>query len=139
MLERRPLSQQYDPVMVDASIRVRSVVLDCGDPPALAGFYGGLLDGRIDTSDPDWCEVHLEAPAFKLAFQRASGHQPPEWPNGAPQQIHLDLEVSDLEATSRRAVDLGANVLSEPVDEDGCTFVVHADPAGHPFCLCRVG
>jgi hypothetical protein len=28
-------------------------------------------------------------------------------------------------------------VLSGPVEEPGCVFVVHADPAGHPFCLCR--
>ena len=30
-----------------SSIRLRSVVLDCPDPPALATFYGELLGGRV--------------------------------------------------------------------------------------------
>jgi predicted enzyme related to lactoylglutathione lyase len=91
--------------MADASVRVRSVVLDCPDPPALATFYGQLLDAPVNTSDPE--------------------------------QIHLDLDVTDLDAASARAVALGARVLTSPVPDDNCTFVVHADPAGHPFCLCR--
>jgi predicted enzyme related to lactoylglutathione lyase len=113
------------------------VVLDCPDAVALARFYAALLDGRADTSDPEWCEVHVEGSAVKIACQRVEDHRAPDWPDGSPQQLHLDLTVSDLDATSRRAVDLGAVVLSDPVVEPGCVFVVHADPAGHPFCLCR--
>jgi len=41
----------------------------------LAAFYGDLLGGSVDSTDPSWCEVHFA---------------PPEWPNGQPQQIHLD-------------------------------------------------
>jgi hypothetical protein len=33
-------------------------------------------------------------------------------------------------------VALGAEVLTGPVEEPGSVFIVHADPAGHPFCLC---
>jgi predicted enzyme related to lactoylglutathione lyase len=51
--------------------------------------------------------------------------------------MHLDLTVSDLEAACRRAASLGATVLSDLVEEPGCVYVVHADPAGHPFCLCQ--
>jgi predicted enzyme related to lactoylglutathione lyase len=115
--------------------RIRSVVLDCPDPAALASFYAGLLDGRADTRDRDWCEVHLEQPPIKLAFQRAGRYQPPQWPDGVQQQLHLDLTVSDLDATSRRAVSLGAAMLTGPIEEQGGVFIVHADPAGHPFCL----
>ena len=118
-------------------IQLRSVVLDCPDPVALARFYADLLDGRAETSDPDWCEVHVEGAAIKLAFQRAEPYRAPDWPDGAPQQVHLDLTVTDLDATSRRAVGLGATVLSGPVEEPGCVFMVYADPVGHPFCLCR--
>jgi predicted enzyme related to lactoylglutathione lyase len=112
------------------------VVLDCPDPPSLASFYGELLGGRTNLADPDWCEVHVDGAGMKLAFQRVSAYQRPEWPDGLPQQIHLDLTVSDLQGTSRQAVELGAQVLSGTVEEPDCVFIVHADPAGHPFCLC---
>jgi predicted enzyme related to lactoylglutathione lyase len=114
--------------------RMRSVVLDCPDPPALAAFYARLLDGRADTGNPHWCVVYLAEPALKLAFQRADPYVAPDWPHGQ-QQLHLDLTVTDLDAASRRAVSLGATVLAGPVQEDGGAFIVHADPAGHPFCL----
>jgi predicted enzyme related to lactoylglutathione lyase len=117
-------------------VSLRSVVFDCADPTALASFYADLLGGRLETDDPTWCELYLDDPPCKLAFQMATAYVPPDWPNGAPQQMHLDLTVLDLDATSRRAVSLGARVLSDPVDEPGSTFIVHADPAGHPFCLC---
>lgn len=117
------------------TVRLRSVVLDCPYPPALAVFYAGLLDGRAQTGDGDWCEVFIEDPPLKLAFQRVDRYRAPEWPAGAPQQVHLDLTVSDLAAASRRAVSLGSTVLAGPVEEEGGVFIVHADPAGHPFCL----
>jgi predicted enzyme related to lactoylglutathione lyase len=123
--------------MVEAKrkFQLRSVVLDCPDPAALATFYGQLLEAEIDTTDPDWCEVRLAEPRFKLAFQRADDYEAPEWPHGRPQQVHLDITVIDLDATSRRAVELGAQVLAHPAGEESATFQVHADPCGHPFCL----
>ena len=115
---------------------MRSVVLDCPDPMALASFYARLLSGRVQAGRPDWCEVHIDGMHLKLAFQAVTDYQRPEWPDGLPQQLHLDLTVSDLESASRHAVELGATFLTGPVDEPGCVFVVHADPVGHPFCLC---
>jgi predicted enzyme related to lactoylglutathione lyase len=118
-------------------VSVRSVVIDCPDPPTLASFYAQLLEGRLDTADPQWCEVRLGDTNLKLAFQQVKSYRPPDWPDGSPQQSHLDFTVSDLNAASLRAVSLGASVLSGRVEEPGCIFIVHADPAGHPFCLCE--
>jgi predicted enzyme related to lactoylglutathione lyase len=115
-------------------IQLRSVVLDCADPPALARFYGELLGGEV-REDPDWSEVHMGSMPFKLAFQRVDRYVSPEWPDGQPQQLHLDFTVAELAETSTRALALGARVLNEPVDEEGSTYQVHADPSGHPFCL----
>ena len=123
--------------MSSAAISLRAVVFDCPDPSALATFYADLLNGQLDVSDPEWCEVHGGDLPFKLAFQLATPYDPPVWPDGAPQQMHLDLTVSDLGAASLRAVELGAAVLTGPVEEPGCIWIVHADPAGHPFCLCE--
>jgi predicted enzyme related to lactoylglutathione lyase len=119
------------------SIDVRSVVFDCPDPPVLARFYADLLDGRIEVSDPRWSEVRTNDSTIKLAFQRVDPYVPPQWPDGSPQQLHLDLTVTDLDAACARAASLGAVALGGRVDEPGCSYVVHLDPAGHPFCLCR--
>jgi predicted enzyme related to lactoylglutathione lyase len=123
--------------MSSAAISLRAIVFDCPDPSALATFYADLLNGQLDVSDPTWCEVRAGHPLVKLAFQLAEPYDPPVWPVGTPQQMHLDLTVSDLGAASTRAVELGAAVLTGPVEEPGCTWIVHADPAGHPFCLCK--
>jgi predicted enzyme related to lactoylglutathione lyase len=119
------------------AIGLRSVVLDCPDPTALATFYAQLLGGRLVGSDPEWWEVHVDAMPLKLAFQRVREYERPQWPDGAPQQLHLDLTVSELTTACRRAISLGASTLGDPVEEPGCVFVVFADPAGHPFCLCE--
>jgi len=123
--------------MTSTPISLRAVVFDCPDPSSLASFYADLSNGQLDISDPEWCEVHVGDPACKLAFQRATPYSPPEWPDGTPQQLHLDLTVSDLRAAGLRAGELGAVVLAGPVEEPGSIFVVYADPAGHPFCLCE--
>jgi len=117
-------------------IELRSVVFDCPDAVKLATFYGYLLGGVVDSTDPSWCEVHFAQLPLKLAFQRVDSYVAPQWPDGVPQQLHLDLTVSDLESASARAVELGARILGTPVEEDGCIFLVHVDPAGHPFCFC---
>jgi predicted enzyme related to lactoylglutathione lyase len=123
--------------MTSTPISLRAVVFDCPDPSGLASFYADLLNGSLNASDPEWCEVHVGDPALKLAFQRAMPYAPPEWPDGTPQQLHLDLTVSDLRAAGLRAAELGALVLAGPLEEPGSRWVVYADPAGHPFCLCE--
>ncbi|WP_416972597.1 VOC family protein [Streptomyces sp. 4F14] len=111
-----------------------TVVLDCPDPRALAAFYAGLLGGTAD-GDDEWITL-TPATGAALAFQRAPGHVAPAWPSGdRSQQFHLDLTVPDLDSAEREALALGAKVLDAEDRERG--FRVYADPAGHPFCLCR--
>jgi hypothetical protein len=96
-------------------VQWRSVVLDCPDPPSLARFYGDLLNGTVH-EDPDWSEVRLGSGSPKLTFQRVEQYVVPEWPDGQPQQLHLDITVANLAAASRHAVARGAPVVKEPVD-----------------------
>ena len=124
--------------MAAAIPRIGSVVLDCPDPRALADFYARLLDWPPDPeADEDGGWVSLTNPhgGAGLSFQRADDYRAPRWPDpSAPQQLHLDLEVDDLEAAHQRALELGARLL----DDQGLKptgFRVYADPAGHPFCL----
>jgi catechol 2,3-dioxygenase-like lactoylglutathione lyase family enzyme len=110
-----------------------SVVIDCPDPRALAGFYCELLGMHVVTEEDDWVTIRTDSDAPSLAFQKAADLDPPRWPDPAhPQQFHLDVRVDDIEAAERRAIAAGAKRLT---DGGGETFRVYADPAGHPFCL----
>jgi catechol 2,3-dioxygenase-like lactoylglutathione lyase family enzyme len=124
--------------------RLDSVVLDCPDPRALATFYAALLEWPLPRASPEADQeggaVTLDPPGggVALGFHRAAGFVAPTWPDGpVPQQLHLDLYVDDLPAAHERAVALGARPLGDPdADAADATFVVYADPVGHPFCLC---
>lgn len=111
------------------------VVFDTADLTAESTFWAGLLGGTVEADD-DWHTVSVDGePA--VAFQLAPNHVRPDWPDGEPQQIHLDLYVDDIRSASEKAVALGARLLQPARDHDASGgFEVYADPSGHPFCLC---
>jgi catechol 2,3-dioxygenase-like lactoylglutathione lyase family enzyme len=113
--------------------RLQVVALDCPDPGALAAFYAAVLGTEIeDDGDADWVQL-APVGGTPLAFQRVPDHRPPQWPGAEhPQQMHLDLEVDDLDAGEAAVVALGARKHEV---QPGETFRVFLDPAGHPFCL----
>ncbi|MFI1359789.1 VOC family protein [Streptomyces sp. NPDC020898] len=123
--------------------RFHTVAVDCPDPRALARFYAQVVGGTPAEEDPGW--VVLQVPGGpRLAFQRVPGHTPPEWPQADrnSQQFHLDLDGgstwAELDAAQEAVLALGARPLDLD-DQDGKRdFRVYADPAGHPFCLCRI-
>ena len=113
-------------------------VLDAPDLHVESAFWAALLGGTVEADD-DWHSVVVEG-GWRLAIQLAPDHVPPVWPGGPQQQqVHLDVWVDDLAAAHEHAVSLGATLL-QAADDPGTTeevFQVYADPAGHPFCLCR--
>jgi len=115
---------------------MRSVVLDCPDPRALAVFYQGVVGGEVTVVEDDW--VVLIVDRLRLAFQLADDFAPPTWPTGErPQQFHLDLTVDDVDAVEPQLLALGATKHAvQPGEAAGDQFRVYVDPAGHPFCLC---
>jgi len=114
------------------------IVFDAADLAAESGFWAGLMDGTVDAED-DWHSIQVDG-EWRIAVQLAPNNVPPDWPDGTPQQIHLDLHVDDLKAAHEKVISLGARLL-KPADDleaqEG--FQVYADPAGHPFCLCWPG
>ena len=109
-------------------------VLDCPDPTVMAEFYGALLGWPAKT-DPDggWATVH--SGDHLIHFQRVQGFTAPEWPGQqVPQQMHLDVDVDDLDEAEAATVALGARKHDH---QPGESFRVFLDPAGHPFCLCK--
>jgi hypothetical protein len=115
---------------------LRSVVLDCPQPRALAEFYQRLLGGDIDSDAADW--VVLTIDGLRLAFQLAEEFAPPTWPTGErPQQFHLDMTVVEVDMIEPQVLALGAvKHAVQPGEAAGDQFRVYLDPAGHPFCLC---
>ena len=138
-----------------AAPRLRSVVLDTTDARGLAEFWRELLgmeyrpgdeppaDGP-DARGQDWLVLRHPAGSvhdhgLALAFQQVERLERSTWPDDAvPQQLHLDLTVSDmteLEHERDRALALGAQLLLDRSDDEDEPLYVLADPAGHPFCI----
>jgi catechol 2,3-dioxygenase-like lactoylglutathione lyase family enzyme len=120
--------------MTRMQIKRDIIVFDAADLDAESGFWATLLDGRVDKED-DWHTVYVNGEP-RYGVQLAPGHVPPDGPDGAPQQIHLDLYVEDINAGHEHALASGARLLQDADRAADEGFVVYADPAGHPFCLC---
>jgi predicted enzyme related to lactoylglutathione lyase len=116
-----------------------AAVLDASDPQGLARFYQRLLGWPLRDDDPEWATLRPADGGAGLSFQREDDHVPPVWPAGPGDprmQVHLDIEVDDLDAAVALAVEAGATVAGfQP--QDGVRVCL--DPAGHPFCLFLPG
>ncbi|MGN6676403.1 MAG: VOC family protein [Streptosporangiaceae bacterium] len=112
--------------------RWHGLVIDCPDPSALATFYQELL-GMIRLDDSaEWVTIGDAPDRPGVAFQRVADYRPPRWPDpAAPQHMHLDVAVPDLDQGEQQVLARGARALPG----GGKSFRVYADPAGHPFCL----
>ncbi|MFI1434381.1 VOC family protein [Streptomyces lydicus] len=112
-----------------------TVVLDCPDAHALAGFYRALLGWEVKLSEADWVLLRNPEGGTGLSFQSEPGYRPPVWPELPEEQqkmLHLDFRVDDLDEAEAYAVALGAvRAAWQPQDD----VRVLLDPAGHPFCL----
>ncbi|NUT05479.1 MAG: VOC family protein [Hamadaea sp.] len=113
--------------------KLSEIVIDTPDVVGLSAFYRDLAGFEVVRTDDDWITTKTPE-GWKVAFQLAPGLVAPRWPDPAyPQQMHLDLVVTDLPAAVEKAEKLGATRLPG----GGETFTVFADPSGHPFCLCQ--
>lgn len=110
------------------------VVLDCADLDRSGAFWCGAL-GYTAELDPAGRYRSLRPPGgngVEVLLQRV-----PE-PKSAKNRMHLDLRVPDLESEVARLVGLGARrVTDDPVEEDGWTWHVLADPDGNEFCVLQ--
>lgn len=111
--------------------------LEAPDPAALASFYSELLGWPISHQESGTTVLATPEGSVYVVFQEATGYTAPVWPPLRGEQrpmMHLDFQVSDLDAAVDEAVTLGA-VLAEHQPQESIRVLF--DPAGHPFCLCR--
>jgi predicted enzyme related to lactoylglutathione lyase len=118
-------------------VNQRVLMFDAADMASESRFWAGVLDGTVKVYDRFHMVFVEDKPL--LGIQLAPDHIPPDWPDGAQQQIHLDLWVDDFEAAHDEVMSLGARLLKpeeEVTPKSVDNFRVYADPAGHPFCIC---
>jgi hypothetical protein len=112
----------------------RVIVFDAADLDAESRFWAGLFEGEVFRDEGFHCVVSASGEWY-VGVQLTPNHVPPEWPDGAPQQVHLDLHVEDPRAAHETVIGLGARLL-QPGELDAAEgHQVYADPAGHPFCI----
>lgn len=111
------------------------VVLDAADGRALLEFYSQLLGVPMHNADESGGALDFGEGVAYLSCQTNPTYVRPVWPapaGGQQMQLHLDFEVSDLEASVADALSLGAELPQfQPQDK----VRVLLDPEGHPFCL----
>jgi hypothetical protein len=89
------------------------VVFDAADLRAESTFWAGRLDGHVSVDDTFHTVIDA-AGEWRIGVQLAPQHTPPDWPNGAPQQVHLDLHVDDPVKAHEQAMN-SAPVCSNPM------------------------
>jgi len=107
------------------------------DPAASQQFYGSLFGWSFDDQDTGNPEMPYTiatqrgksvAGMMKLSPDMAAAGMPPVW--------STYVTVADVDAATKKAKDLGATVLSEPMDVMSAgRMAVLSDPQGAVFCL----
>jgi catechol 2,3-dioxygenase-like lactoylglutathione lyase family enzyme len=131
--------------------RLRQVVLDTTNARASAEFWRQLLGlvyrpghepppaGADDPAGKDWLNLRKQDGGPALAFQHVDDLPAATWPeNRVPQQLHLDLTVSDvaaLDAVHAQVLALGGELRLDRSDDPEEPLRVYADLDGHPFCV----
>lgn len=113
------------------------LAIEAPDPAALARFYAAVTDWPIVHEEAGTAILGTPGGANFIVFQEAAGYESPTWPpvTGAQRpMMHLDFQITDLDAAVEEAIALGATLATHQPNE---SVRVLLDPAGHPFCLCR--
>jgi len=104
------------------------VVFDAVDLAAESAFSAGMFDGQM-LADDTWHSVFDADGQWVIGVQLAPDHVAPDWPDGNPQQVHLDLHIDDAASAHAKASALGARLLRAADDltaPEG--HQVYADP-----------
>jgi predicted enzyme related to lactoylglutathione lyase len=107
------------------------LVIDALDPQALAPFWCGLLEVAVDATigDGEFLVLSPTADGLTVGFQRVSDAK------AGKNRLHLDLVVSDLDASTAEIEQLGGRWL-EPGNTrelEGFQWRCMADPEGNEF------
>ena len=109
-------------------------MLDCSDLGRAADFWCALLGHRpIGESTGRYLSlIPSDGEGLELLLQLVPDVK------DLKNRLHLDLRTPDLNSEVERAVGIGAQRLTEePIDEDGWSWHLLADPDGNEFCVLQ--
>lgn len=108
------------------------VTLDCNNLEGLAHFWEQALG----------CEAHPTVPGEYVSLTSPGGFtlnlQAVPEPKVGKNRMHLDLLVSDVEATAAQFQSAGATKISERMELYGTRWYVMTDPEGNEFCVAAI-
>lgn len=85
------------------------------------GFQMNMVDGSHRGSASSWRPIMFR----------------PEWPDGIPRQVHLDLWADDIDQAHAKVLSLGARLLQEAADTDELdAFQVVRRPGRSSLLMC---
>ncbi|UVJ39364.1 VOC family protein [Arthrobacter sp. CJ23] len=109
---------------------VDELVVDCGNPAALAEFWSSILGGHPVHRNHAWS--YIDPPGWtRLAFQKV-----PEAKQGK-NRLHIDVHVDDVPRAAAAAEALGAVRVGAIHADTVGTFQVLQDPEGNEWCVVR--
>jgi catechol 2,3-dioxygenase-like lactoylglutathione lyase family enzyme len=120
---------------VPSNTRVTAVTLNSPAPSTLARFYARLLGWEVTVDKGGWVQLPNPGGGIGLSFHIDDAYERPVWPSehGKQQmQVHLEVQVDDLEEGAAHAQACGATLADYQPQDD---VRVHLDPDGHPFCV----
>jgi hypothetical protein len=115
-------------------VRLTEILIDCGDPEALATWWQEVLGWeRSEDDDVEDEDVELRNPDGypHLLFLKV-----PE-AKSVKNRIHLDLNPRGCEQPEELERLLGLGAKRIDIGQGEQTWVVLADPEGNEFCLLR--
>jgi hypothetical protein len=135
MLVLRPDADQFGGAVTPRT-RLTAMTLDCPGPLALPAFYQQATGIEPHPGSDAGFAALVREDGLRIGFQRVDGHRAPRRPGRtAPQQLHPDFAVGDLDEAEARLLELGAGRPDHQPDEDRRRVLT--DPAGRPSCLVR--
>jgi hypothetical protein len=130
--------------------RLRSIVVDCAKPAALARFWAAVLGYQVRPhSEADLAKLReqgitdVEADpsvCIEAADERERAEKPNVWfeqvPEGkiAKNRVHLDVNLRSLDEVDH-FVGLGASILYPFGGIPDANWAILADPEGNEFCV----
>jgi predicted enzyme related to lactoylglutathione lyase len=121
--------------VVEVSVSLLAVIVDCHDPRRQAEWWAQVLAYEVNQRNPDEFQVSDPAGAGGLLYFM----KVPE-PKVGKNRLHLDLVTpGSMGAEVARLVGAGAQVVEvrqDPASYDNPdTFTVMRDPEGNEFCV----
>jgi hypothetical protein len=105
-----------------------ALAIDCADPPMLAGWWSGLLGGRVELDSDGDATLHTPE-GLAIDFLRV-----PE-AKTVKNRLHLDLRPVDSSHADEVERLIGLGARRADIGQGDVPWVVLADPEGNEFCV----